>query len=321
MEKNSKNGPSGFLNRTWRRGLMLWIGLSLTLSNGCSIRKYAINRLGDALSQTGTTFASDEDPDLIKDAAPFSLKLIESLLAETPTHRSLLLAAASGFTQYAYAFVQQPADEIEERDLAAADAWRARARRLYLRARDYGLRGLAAAHPGFPAALRENPKQTVRRARKTDVPLIYWTAAAWASAIALAKDNPELVADLPIIEAMIDQALELEESYADGALHTFLVSYEMSRRTASGDPAVRSRRHFERARDLSRGRQAAPFVALAEAVTVQKQDVKEFEFLLNQALAIDPNADPEQRLINLVMQRRARWLLSRKAELFLIPDP
>jgi len=40
--------------------------------------------------------------------------------------------------------------------------------------------------------------------------------------------------------------------------------------------------------------------------------------LLNRALAIDPNVQPDTRLQNLIMQRRARWLLSRKTELFLI---
>jgi hypothetical protein len=103
-------------------------------STGCSVRRYAINKLGDALADTGTTFASDDDPELIRGALPFSLKLIESLLAESPRHQGLLLAAASGFTQYSYAFVQQEADEMEPRDLGEAERLRKRARRLYLRA-------------------------------------------------------------------------------------------------------------------------------------------------------------------------------------------
>jgi hypothetical protein len=61
-------------------------------------------------------------------------------------------------------------------------------------------------------------------------------------------------------------------------------------------------------------------VALAEAVAVQQQDVKEFESLLNRALAIHPDAHSDTRLQNMVMQRRARWLLSRKAELFLLEN-
>ena len=92
--------------------MMMALGLVVLSGPGCSIRRYALHKLGDALSQSGTSFARDDDPDLIKDAAPFSLKLMESLLAETPQHTGLLLSAASGFTQYAYAFVQQDADEM-----------------------------------------------------------------------------------------------------------------------------------------------------------------------------------------------------------------
>ena len=286
--------------------------------SGCSIRRYALNQAADALAQSGSSFASDDDPELVKAAAPFSLKLMESLLAENPRHPGLLTAAASGFTQYAYAFVQEDADEAEAVDLAAAEALRTRARRLYLRAQRYGLRGLEVKHPGFGKALLADPKATVRTATKADVPLLYWTAAAWASAISLSKDNPEIIGQIPAMEALIDRALELDESYGNGAIHSFMISYEMSRPGAAGDPVARSRKHFERALALSNGTDASPLVALAEAVTIQKQDVKEFESLLNRALAINPDAHPDNRLVNTVMQRRARWLLSRKAELFLI---
>jgi predicted anti-sigma-YlaC factor YlaD len=59
-------------------------------------------------------------------------------------------------------------------------------------------------------------------------------------------------------------------------------------------------------------------VAFAEAVCIPKQDLKEFESLLGRALAIEMDARPEWRLVNLLSQRRARWLLSRKEDLFLV---
>lgn len=293
--------------------LLAWLA-----GSGCSIRRYALKKASDVLAQSGSTFSSDDDPELVKAAAPFGLKLTESLLTENPRHEGLLTAAASGFTQYAYAFLQEEADEVEPNDFAAAEALRERAKRLYLRAQRYGLRGLEAKHRGFVRALLDNPKATVRTATKSDVPLLYWTAAAWGSAISLSKDNPELVGQLPAMEALIDRALELDESYAQGSIHSFLISYEMSRAGGAGDPAARARKHFQRALALSKGSDVSPLVALAEAVTIQKQDVKEFESLLNRALAVDPDANPENRLLNTVMQRRARWLLSRKSELFLI---
>src|SRR6266705_1191105 len=180
-------------------------GLMLCLADsGCSLRRYAINKAADVLAESGATFASDDDPELIKAATPFSLKLMESFLAENPRHPGLLAAAASGFTQYAYAFVQEDAEEAEPRDLAAAEAFLARARRLYLRAKGYGLRGLEVRHPGFGKALLTNPNATVRTTSKADVPLLYWTAAAWASAISLSKDNPELVGQIPAMESLLD---------------------------------------------------------------------------------------------------------------------
>lgn len=295
--------------------------LLLLLTPGCSLRKYAVNRVGDALAGGGTTFASDNDPELIRAAVPFSLKLMESLLAESPRHRGLLFATASGFTQYAYAFVQMDADELEDADFRAAEALRSRARNLYLRARDYGLRGLETRYPGFTARLRSAPDTAVSVARPREVALLYWTAASWGSAISLAKDDPDLIKDVPQVEALIDRAAALDPQWGQGAIHTFLITYEMARQGATGDPAERARQHFDQAVALAQGQQVSPYVAFAEAVCVQKQDLEQFDALLGQALAVNPDAAPEHRLVNLVMQRRARWLQSRRADLFLIPEP
>jgi len=291
------------------------------LAAGCSIKRMAVNKLGDALSSGGATFASDDDPELVKAAVPFSLKLMESLLAESPKHKGLLFATASGFTQYAYAFVQQDADELEDENLTAATEMRERATRLYLRARNYGLRGLEARHRSFEKALRADPKTAVRATTARDVPMLYWTGVSWAAAISLSKDNPDLIADVRIVEALIDRALELDEAFDHGAIHSFLITYEMSRQGAAGDSAARARKHFDRVVELSGGQLAGPYVSLAEAVSVQKQNVAEFKDLLNRALAIHPDSKTEWRLVNLIMQRRAKWLLARIDQLFLVTDP
>jgi predicted anti-sigma-YlaC factor YlaD len=286
----------------------------------CSINRLAVNKLGNALAESGTTFAADDDPELVGAAIPFSLKLMESLLASSPRHRGLLFAAASGFTRYAYAWVQQEADTLEPVNLARARELHGRARRLYLRARDYGLRGLDVRFAGFAARLRADPRAAVRPATAADVPLLYWTAAAWGGAIALSKDDPEAIADLPLVEALIDRALALDESYDAGAIHAFLISYEPSRQGAGGDPVARARAHFDRAVALSGGNLAGPFVSYAEGISVLRQNRAEFDSLLRRAVAIDPHARPEWRLANLILQRRARWLLRRADDLFL-DDP
>ncbi len=300
------------------RGLVLAGLLGLVAgSTGCSVKRLAINQLGDALSNGTGSFATDDDPDLVRDAAPFSLKLMESLLAESPQHRGLLQALASGFTQYAFAFVGQPADELEEKDLTAANAGHARAMRLYGRARTYGLRGLEARHPGFEKQLRANPAAAVMVAKKADVPLLYWTAASWAAGISLSKDSPDAVADLPLAAALIDRALALDESFDHGAIHSFLITFELARPGATTDGVAKARQHFARVVELSGGGQAGPYVSLAENVCVKQQNAVEFKALLEKALAVRVDTRPEWRLVNTIMQRRARWLLGRMDDLIL----
>ena len=286
------------------------------LTGACSVQQLAVDRLGDALAASGTQFAADDDPALIRDATPFSLKLMESLLAERPGHTGLALAAARGFTQYAYAFVQQGADEIEATDVGEAFARRERARRLYLRARGYGLQALASAHPSLDTRLRVAPAQALAPTTKADVSALYWTGAAWAAAIALSKDEPDAVADLPVVGATMDRALALDPAFDDGALHTFMITFSMAR-AGEADPAATARRHFDAAIALSRGRQVGPYLALAEAVSVAEQNRAEFLALLDSALAIDADANPAHRLETLILQRRARWLQGRVDELFL----
>ena len=298
-----------------RTGLLLAAAL-LTLAQGCSVQKMALNRVSDMMASGGASVQSDDDPDLIRDAAPFQLKLLEALIEENPKHAGLLLATSSGFAQYAFAFVQQDAEEAEDSDLARSRALSDRARRLYRRASGYGMKGLEVAHPGFGAALAKDPPSACALCTRDDVPLLYWTAASWAGAIALSKDDPEAVADLPKATALAERALSLDEAWDGGTLHTFFITLEMARPGAGLDAAARAGKHFDRAVALSDGRSVSPFVSFAEAVAVRAQDRKLFQELLGRALAVDADAAPDLRLQNLILQRRARWLLARADQLF-----
>ncbi|MBI5015507.1 MAG: TRAP transporter TatT component family protein [Deltaproteobacteria bacterium] len=284
---------------------------------GCSPKRLAVDALGDALAGGGAAYARDNDPELIRDALPFALKTMEGLLEESPSHLGLLLAGASGFTQYAYAFLDQEADYREDSDLEGATALRRRALGLYRRATEYGLRGLEAAAPGFRTGLRSDAPAALGRLVPAQVPLLYWTAASWGAAISLAKHDPELSADLSLTAALMERALALDEGFGLGAAHDFFIAYDGGRPAAAGGSAERARRHLERALVLAKGQRAAPLVTFAETVSVGTQNRLEFTRLLGEALAVDVDAAPDQRLANLLSQRRARWLLGRADQLFL----
>src|SRR5512138_2943975 len=117
------------------RPLLALLALSALLSTtGC--KTVAVGFVADAIAGGGGgAMASDDDPELVRDAVPFALKSMEGLLEQDPRHEGLLLALASGFTQYGFAFVASPAEAADMKgDLAAARAGRDRARKLYKRA-------------------------------------------------------------------------------------------------------------------------------------------------------------------------------------------
>jgi predicted anti-sigma-YlaC factor YlaD len=271
------------------------------------------------LASGDSVYERDDDLILVGDALPFSLKLVESLLSQSPQHYGLLLTASRGFVLYSYAYVHFDADQLATDDLDRALELRHRGRRLYLRAFDYALRALEIMYPGFAVRLGKDPQQAVREVSPEDsaraVPLLYWGAAALGLAISVSRHNAALLARLPEVDALLARALELDEGWNAGTLHEFQVTLAAAGRLRADDEAIR--RHYQRALQLSQGRRASLYVAYAEAASIPNQNRAEFRELLDKALTIDIDEEPEHRLINALAQRRAKWLQGRIDELFL----
>jgi predicted anti-sigma-YlaC factor YlaD len=298
-----------------RLGVLGVVCLALVLP-GCSVKRMAIKTVANSLSEGTSSFATDDDPELIKEALPFGLKTLEGLLAELPTHRPLLRSVAAGFTSYAAAFIQPEIRGLEDVDLDLAREQKVRARRMFIRARDYGLRALEVAYPKFRQNLMLDPKVALAKTVKKDVPDLYWTAAAWGSAISLGKDQMDLVADVPRVDALIHRALELDEAWDTGSLTEFMIAFE-SRGDAQGGSLDRARTYFTRTTELAKGKRISPLVSLAENVSITNQNRAEFDTLLDEALAFNCDTYPESRLVNLLAQKRARQLKALAGSLFL----
>jgi len=287
---------------------------------GCSVKRLAVNNVANTLTQGPDVFSTDDDPELVGDALPFGLKTMESLLATVPEHEGLLLTLCKGFTQYSYAYVQSQGDLLVNSDYRRASELHLRAFKLYLRGRGYGLRLLALHHPGIADSLRISPDRAVARLGTRDLAALYWTAASWGSAIALGKDRPEMLADLPAIRALVNRGLALDERYEGGAFHEAAIVLD-ALPPAMGGSTASARKHFARAVELSNDHKASPYMTLAQSVSVLEQDRAEFRRLLERVLTFDPDRDPSQRLATIVMQRKARALLERQDEFFLDDAP
>ena len=279
------------------------------LLSACAPRQLVIKQLADELAAQGQS--AETDLDLARDAAPFYLKLSESVLRPQPQHAGLAAAVAGGFTQYAYAFVAFEADRLDATDARAAQQLRARAARLYQRGRDHALAALEARQPGFTAALAQ-PASTLQLAAD-DAPLAYWAAAAWGGLISLSKDAPDTVADLPLAIRLAELAWHADPTFGDGNLASLMGSFEVAR--PGGSPA-RAARYFDDAIRLSGGRSAGAWVAKAEGIAQPAGDKAAFVALLQQALAVQDSPASPHALANEVMRRRARWLLGNADDLF-----
>jgi len=287
--------------------------------SSCSIKKMAMNSVANSLSGGGTgAYLTDDDPTLVGEALPFSLKLMETILLETPEHRGLLVAAGSGFTLYAHAYVLQPARRLEPTDLSTSRLGRARAKKLFLRGRGYAGRALELFSPGILQSLLTDPDGATAGLKREAVPAMYWYAAATGSAVSADKNDMDLVADLPVVAALLDRALTLDEGWSQGAIHELLMVLEASGSMGAGG-TEKAEEHFRRAMELNQGNSVGPLVSFAESVCVQEQDRDRFDNLLNQALAFDVDAHPDTRLANLISQDHARWLLSQADLLFVEP--
>jgi predicted anti-sigma-YlaC factor YlaD len=273
------------------------------------LKRKAVGMVAETLASSGDVFTRDDDLELVGEAIPFGLKLYESLLDSAPTNKDLLIATCSNFTQYGVAYIETDAlvlGEAQHHDKVVH--LKARALKLYLRAKGYCERAMEVRFPGIMQKLPADPASALAKAEKKDVPLLYWMAASWGSAIALGVDRPDLVIDMPTVRALAERAIALDETWSRGTLHEMFVSLDSLPPALGGNPE-RARMHFTKAVELQKGLSPGPYVALALGVAVPAQDRAEYEKLLKEALAIDPAKDPSNQLVTLVQQRRARALL------------
>ena len=287
------------------------MALLVLLLGACSPRQMIVGSLADELA--GQAQGSESDLELLRDAAPFHLKLSESILSRQPGHQALAESVAAGFTQYAYAFVAFEAEQVESRDAKAAERLRQRAAKLYARAHRHAMQGLELAEPGFATRLASTQPAEWPRVRAEQAGLAYWAAASWGGWISLSKDDPDVVADLPLAVRLAHLAWVADPAWGQGSLTGLLGTFEAARPGGSQQKALA---YFDQAIAQSAGRSAGAWLAKAEGHAQPAGDKELFAHLLRQALAIKDDAGSPLTTQNELMRRRARWLQEKIDDLF-----
>jgi predicted anti-sigma-YlaC factor YlaD len=258
---------------------------------------------------------------------PGVIKKNEARLKKRPDDQKLILETGSYYVMDANAFVQGPASMLPPEKYTERDAEYQKAKAMYLRGAEILEDGLEKRHPGIiqaaqaasGAAAPETPAG-FERLTADDVPYIYWLTAAVLSAFSI--DPLDLSTGMRVgeVSALIKYAYRLDPDFNDGALDEFFILYYASLPEAMGGNLSLAKTHYERALEKTRGLSASPYVSWAQSVCIPAQDFPQFQHNLNEALRINANKNPSNKLLNVLAQRKARYLLDNADIYFIVTD-
>jgi hypothetical protein len=271
----------------------------LSLSTGCS---FFIDRATDSAADNLTAaILNHDDPETVRDGAPAYLLLMDSLAEGTPD-ADTLAGASSLYAAYAALFAEDPA----------------RAARLSARSRDYADRALcehAERTCGLGRLDYDSLLGRLEGTRESDLPVLYAYSVAWLVYIRAHSDDWTALADLPKTEALLERIVALDDVYENGNPHLFLGVLKTLRPPALGGEPEEARAHFERAIEISGGRDLSMKVEYARGYARTLYERELHDRLLTEVMEADPVA-PRLTLTNTVAQREARTLLDSADDYF-----
>lgn len=275
----------------------------LLFFTGC-IQTIAVRSVGGIVDDGYSALTEESDLQFAEQALPGNIKLLEVMLKNDPENERLLRLCAEGYASYALGFVEDV--DVE------------RARMFYARAQEYGMRilrqdsELKKALDGSADDLR----MALSRKSSSIVPAVFWTAFAMGSYLNITLTNPDAIATIPKIEAMMKFVAAKDSAFYYGGAHLFLGTLYGSRsRFLGGDPA-KAKEHFETALRLNQGKFLMTHLYYARSYAVQTLDEGLFQELLNAVESTSLDVLPEFRLGNAIAKKKAKLLLARKEELF-----
>jgi len=273
---------------------MIVVAGLVVLTAGCSsIMSSATSGLADNL--TGAIL-NQNDPETVRQGAPAYLLLIDGLIADNPENTDLLLAGAKLYSSYAGAFVDD----------------RERAARLAEKGRDYGWRAMCSSYRaacGSWSAPYGDFESVITGMGSKELPVLFGAGSAWATWIVSNKSDWSAVADKARVDAMMRQVVELDDSYDDGSAYLYLGVLATILPEAMGGRPEDGIQAFERAIELSQGRNLMAKVLLAEDYARLVFDSELHDRLCREVIEADPES-PGLTLVNTLAQEKARALLA-----------
>lgn len=299
--------------------IVLMILIGCLLIPGCSVQNWALKKVSNGLaSGDPTTYTSDDDPVLIGDALPFTMKFYETLLSKDSLNEQLLLATGKLFCLYSQGYVLFPSDTLADSLVEQRHAAGKRAKKLFLRGRDYILKGIDIRHNGFLSHLNSStPDSALNLTSIKDSAYLYWAAMAWMGAIASDRGDLGLGMTMKKALLLITKVASFDSLYGNGAIEEFYCIYYSSAPKSLGGDTALAGIHLNKAITIANNSKASVFVTAAAFAANKRKSREEFNNMLERALLVDLNAHKSTRLTNTIYQRRAKWMLDNADRYFI----
>ncbi len=307
------------------------VPIILITTASCSIRKMAVNSVSDMLAPGieaeeeeggGAMFAftSENDPELVSDAFPVILKVYEVMMFENPEHSELAVMTGQLYVMYGNAFLQGPAEMYPPNMIKEQNHQYKRASNFFKRGRSYSLNALEMRHEGFHEAVFETGGEARSLMLETmeieDTGALFWAASGALADFSLNPLDAEAIDAVEGSVAMMEKAAELYPEYFNGIIWETLFTFYSAAPDFMGGGIEKAEAAYEKAVEINGG-SASLYTAYAKNLCVPAQDSAGFEEALNKALAIDPDENESSRLMTVLAQERAAWLLENKGIFFL----
>jgi hypothetical protein len=267
---------------------------------GCS---YMVSSAtGNMTAGLSEAILDNDDVETVKDGLPAYLLMIDGLVKSNPKDPELLQRASLLNSAYVSLFVSDTA----------------RSKKLTDKALEYSFRAVCIRRPNICETRDLRYKvfaKAVQNTDKKDVPALYSLGSAWASWIQTRGDDLNAVAQLAKVEEVMRRVVELDETYEKGGAHIYLGALSTLLPPAMGGRPEVGRKHFERAIELSEGKNLMAYVVFAQRYSRLVFDRELHDELLKHVVQADPDV-PGLTLINTVAQEQARQLLESADEYF-----
>jgi hypothetical protein len=294
--------------------------LGLTACQG-AINRFTVNSTAPVLKLGSAAIDSEGDVVLAREAAPASLKTVESFSIVSPNNPFLLEVLANGFAQYTFGFLEDDLEVMGQDESEPRQKLVDRCTYLYDRSYAFAVRLASLTDKKFEEALKGDTRTLEdelnrRFGDEDDAPGLYWAGLALGSAINLHRDDMNRVADLPKAIALLERAHFLDPKYFHhGAALTLGVIFSSQGKAMGGDPD-KAKKLFDEAINGTDGKFLMARVLYARFYATVTQDRALFEKTLREVLATPVDIWPEQRLANTLAKRRAARYLAQVEDLF-----